>query len=184
MKKTYGLIVACAFIIFILLLLKVYPRDQSEEPARVSIPTINVSPTLGVPKNVDYQARFAIYTNGIKRIFTNSMYHNLSKNVYIEASDPSVLHVKKDGITWADFFLTLPMKLSQNCLVTGTKETFCATPNATLKFYLNGAKNDNLLFEKIKDGDSALISYGSENEAQIKSQLESVFPSPTSKISK
>jgi len=173
MKKTYGLIGIGFLIAIVLLLSKTFAPNQTAKPAKVSIsPTPSF--TLQVPKSVDYEARFAIYTNGLKRVFTSSMYHNLSKDVYIEASDPSIIHVKKDGITWMDFFLTLPFKLDKNCLTTGTKETFCTSPNATLKFYLNGIRNDNLLMEKIKEGDWILISYGLENEKQIKSQLNSL----------
>ncbi len=162
-----------SLIALILLLIKTLSTNQPAPLRKTSIP-LAPSPTLEVPKNVNYEAKFAIYTNGTKRIFTASMYHNLSKDVYIEASDPSVVHVKKEGIMWMDFFLTLPFKLDKNCLTTGTKETFCTTPNATLKFYLNGVKNDNLLLTPIKHGDVALTSYGSENEAQIKSQLNSL----------
>ena len=173
MKKTYGLIIIGFIIILVLLPIKLLFLNQTEPPKKTST-LLNPSPTSKQVKNVDYKAKFAIFTNGTKRIFTAAMYHNLSKDVYIESSDPSVVHVKKEGKTWMNFFMTLPLKLDKNCVTTGTKETFCATPNATLKFYLNGVRNDNLLFEKIKDGDSVLISYGQENEAQIKSQLKSL----------
>jgi len=173
MKKTYGLIAIGFLIAIVLLLIKTPDINQTAKPAKISIsPT--PSPTLEVLKDVNYEARFAIYTNGIKRVFTNPMYHNLSKNVYIEASDASIVHVKKDRVMWMDFFMTLPFKLNKDCLTTGTNEMFCVTKNATLKFYLNGAKLDSLLFTPIKDGDWALISYGSENEEQIKSQLNSL----------
>lgn len=176
MKRTYGLIGIGLLIIVVLLLIKPLAFNQNAEPSKIPV-TQTPTPALTVEKNVDYEARFTIYTNGTKRIFTNSMYHNLSKDVYIEASDPSIVHVKKDGVAWMDFFGTLPFKLSKDCLTTGTNETFCSTKNATLKFYLNGIKSNNLLMEKIKDGDWALISYGTENEAQIKSQLN--FPKPS-----
>ena len=173
MKKTYGLIAIGLLIAIVLLLIKVFYINQTAEPAKISV-SQTPAPTLKVEKTVDYKAKFAIYINGTKRIFTNSMYHNLSKDVYIEASDPSMVHVKKDGKTWMDFFMTLPMKLDKDCIITGTKETFCMTKNSTLKFYLNDVKNDKLLFEKIKDNDLALISYGTENETQLKSQLNSL----------
>lgn len=173
MKKTYGLIIFISLIALVLLFLKILGIMQTDKSAKISV-SQTPSPTLKVEKTVDYKARFVIYTNGTKRIFTASMYHNLSKDVFIEASDPSVVHVKKDGVRWMDFFLTLPFKLDKNCLTTGTKETFCTTPNATLKFYINGVKNDSLLLSPIKDGDLALISYGSETESQIKSQLNSL----------
>lgn len=172
MRKTYGLIIIGSLIVLVLLFLKT--TINQTVPLRKTSTLLSPSPIIDAPKSVDYQARFAIYTNGLKRTFTASMYHNLSENVYIEASDPSIVHVKKDGIRWMDFFLTLPFKLSKDCLTTGTNEAFCATKNATLKFYLNGVRNDNLLFEKIKDGDWVLITYGSENESKIKSQLNSL----------
>ena len=176
MKRTYGLIVIVSLIAIVLFLLKTFTPNQTAIPSKTPV-LQSPSPTLEMQKSVDYKARFAIHTNGIKRVFVSSMYHNLSKDVYIEASDPSIVHVKKDGATWMDFFATLPFKLSKDCLTTGTNETFCTTKNATLKLYLNGVRNDNLLTEKINHGDWALISYGTENEAQIKSQLNSLKPS-------
>ncbi len=173
MKKTYGLIAIVFLIAIVLLLIKTFSINQTAKPTKISV-SQTPSPTLQAPKSVDYKARFAIYTNGTKRIFTASMYHNLSKDVYIEASDPSIVHVKKAGITWIDFFKTLPFKLGKDCITIGTNEAFCVTKNATLKFYLNGVKNDNLLFVPIKHGDLALISYGVENEEQIMSQLKSL----------
>ncbi len=173
MKRTYIFITIGFLIAGILLLIKLPSLNQQSNQAQVSV-SKSPSPSTDTPKNVDYKARFVIYTNGIKRVFTNPMYHNLSSDVYIEASDPSIVHVKKKNITWIDFFLTLPMKLDKDCIITGTKETFCTTPNSTLKFYLNGVKTDDLLFEEIKDNDLVLISYGSENESQINSQLNSL----------
>ena len=62
-------------------------------------------------ENVDFSASFAIYTNGIFRIFTAPMYHTLSADVFIEVSSPNIVNVKKSDITWGDFFKTLPMNL-------------------------------------------------------------------------
>ncbi len=125
-----------------------------------------------VPQTVDKKASFAIFTNGIFRIFTASMYHNLSEDVYIQADNPNIVLVKKSGVTWNDFFKTLPFSLTKSCLTTGTKETFCTNQSKTLKFYINGVQYDNLLDREIKDGDKALISFGSENEEQVQEQIE------------
>ena len=116
---------------------------------------------------VDYKAAFAIYTNGIFRVFTASMYHNLSKDVYIQADNPNIVHVKKSGITWDYFFKTLPFSVTKDCLITGTKETFCTNQTKSLKFYLNGERFDNLLDTEIKPNDKALITFGSETDAEI-----------------
>lgn len=127
-----------------------------------------------VQKAVDKRASFAIFTNGIFRIFTASMYHNLSSDVYIEKSNPNIIIVKKESVTWNDFFSTLPFKLTHNCLTTGTNETFCSTNNKTLKFYLNGLEKAQVLDEKINNGDMLLISFGNEQIDIIRAQLEKV----------
>ncbi|MBI4097241.1 MAG: hypothetical protein HY428_02380 [Candidatus Levybacteria bacterium] len=130
-----------------------------------------------VPQTVNKQASFAIFTNGIFRIFTASMYHNLSDDVYIEASNSNIVKVKKAKITWDDFFKTLPFTLAKDCLTTGTRETFCTGSKGALKFYLNGEKNENALNQEIKDGDKLLVTFGNESEIVIKEQLDQI-PNP------
>lgn len=125
-------------------------------------------------RNIDIKAAFAIFTNGTFRVFTASMYHNLSPDVFIEASNPNVVHVKKAGITWDGFFKTLPMKLTRDCLTTGTGQSFCINSNQTLKFYLNGERNQNALNRTINHGDKLLVSFGNGNQDQIKNQLPKI----------
>lgn len=125
-----------------------------------------------MPQEVDFTASFAIYTNGTFRIFSDKKYHNLSPDVFIQADNANVVNVKKAGTTWNDFFKTLPMKLSKDCLTTGTGQTFCTNQNQTLKFYINGEEVNSGLEKEIKPEDKLLISYGSEHEDQIKSQLQ------------
>ncbi len=133
----------------------------------------SVQPT--VPVNV--KASFAIFTHGTFRVFTAAMYHNLSKDVYIEAATPNIIKVKKEGITWNDFFSTLPFKLTNDCLTTGTKEIFCSNNVYALKFYLNGERKSQILDQVIQEGDTLLITYGNESEAAIENQIQRV-PSP------
>lgn len=142
------------------------------------LPPSSPAPTVSTKdQKVEHQAGFAIFTNGVFRVFSAAMYHNLSKDVFIESNNPNIIQVKKVGITWNDFFKTLPFKLTKDCLTTGTKETFCTTDKAQLKFYLNGVKTENLLDLEIKDGDRALITFGGETEVQIQNQLQKV-PKP------
>lgn len=126
------------------------------------------------PVAVDYQAGFAIFTNGTFRIFTAAMYHNRSKDVFIQADSPNVVHVKKAGITWNDLFATLPMQLTKDCLITGTKQTFCTNSKEQLRFYLNGREDKNALDKQIESGDGLLVSFGSESDELIQKQLQQV----------
>lgn len=146
---------------------------QVIEPAPTQVAVHNLT---SVPKEkiADYKASFAIFTNGTFRVFTVAMYHNLSEDVFIQADNPNIVHVKKNGITWNDFFKTLPFKLAKDCLTTGTGETFCNNGQASLKFYINGVKTDDLLEKEIKNGDRTLITYGSESDVEIQRQIEKV----------
>jgi len=108
---------------------------------------------------VDISATFEIYTRGTKRIFTDSKYHNLSTDVYILSQDPGVIYVKKEEITWSNFFNTLPMSLSKECLVTGTNQTFCTGENGILRFFINGVENRNALDLEIQNQDSLVVKF-------------------------
>ncbi len=127
-----------------------------------------------IPREVNYKAGFAIFTNSTFRIFTAPMYHNLSSVVFIKADSPNIINIKEEAVTWDDFFKTLPFKLTADCLTTGTKETFCTGDSGSLKFYLNGNRVDNLLERIIQNKDRALITFGNENETQIQMQLQQV----------
>ena len=158
--KKYFLI---AIFILALISLAFYLINSSKKQAPATSPTpttFEISPTQTEEK-VDITASFEIYTNTTKRIFTASMYHNLSEDVYITSDNPSIIHVKKAGVTWADFFATLPMKLSKDCLVTGTKQTFCTGQEGSLRFFINDQENPDALDEVINGGDFLKVTYGS-----------------------
>jgi hypothetical protein len=110
-------------------------------------------------QNVDFTATFTIITGNITRSFSAAMYHNLSPDAYIDSTNPMVVHVKKKGVTWDVFFQTLPFTVTEDCLTTGTKETFCTGQNGTLRFFLNDLENQNLLNEEIHPDDRALIRF-------------------------
>lgn len=132
------------------------------------------TPEQITPQIVEKQASFAIFTNGTLRVFTATMYHNLSSDIYIEASSPGVIQIKKAGLTWHDFFSTLPLKLTHECLTTGTGQTFCTGLNGTLKFYINGKKSVNALDQRVNNGDKLLVTFGSESEIAIKKQFDQI----------
>ncbi|WKZ25400.1 MAG: hypothetical protein QY322_03365 [bacterium] len=110
-------------------------------------------------KGVDITAKFKVITNGTTRIFTDKKYHNLSSEVFITSQNPNIIEVKNNSITWSDFFKTLPMSLDKNCLVTGTKQTFCTNDVNKLVFIINGTEDPNILDKNILDGDYLLIEY-------------------------
>lgn len=146
-------------------------KNTPSQKENTSKQNLDITPQSQV---VEKQASFTIFTNGTFRIFTASMYHNLSEDVYIEASNPNIVKVKKAGITWNNFFSTLPFKLTHDCLTTGTKETFCTGSDGALKFYLNGESSKNALDQEINNGDKLLVTFGEESEDEIKQQLNKI----------
>ncbi|MCR4324338.1 MAG: hypothetical protein NUV69_01475 [Candidatus Curtissbacteria bacterium] len=138
--------------------------------------TTTSSPTPTTTQvNADTKASFLIFTEGTEREFTTKKYHNVSPDVYIEASNPNHVVVKKPNTTWGEFFATLPMYVDYGCLVTGTGQNFCESTTKSLKFYVNEEKVDNFLQREIRNGDNALISFGPINDPAIEGQLKQIL---------
>ncbi|OGK14401.1 hypothetical protein A3A93_00440 [Candidatus Roizmanbacteria bacterium RIFCSPLOWO2_01_FULL_38_12] len=139
---------------------QLFSNQNQNSPVGQANTSKNTPASIKTPKINDFTASFEIFTNGTRRIFTAAMYHNQSSDVFIQNSDPSIIYVKKAGITWADFFDTLPFSINKTCLVTGTKETYCSNGNKKLRFIINGLEMPNALDLKIQQGDVLRVTYG------------------------
>ncbi len=173
MNKIIGIVAIIILLFlfgFIFLSNKQTAPESSSSKNNTSMATTETSTT----QITDTKASFAIFTNGTFRVFTASMYHNLSEDAYIDSSNPNIVHVKKAGTTWNDFFSTLPFKLTSECLTTGTKEIFCTGNRGTLKFYINGEQKNNPLTQEIEESDKLLVTFGTESEEAIKQQLNKI----------
>lgn len=160
MSKKIVLLVSIIFVLVTTGIVGWQYYSNKNFPDRLSPVITNPPIPTESPEQNDFTATFEIYTNGTKRIFTEAKYHNLSPDVYIENSNPSLINVKKAGITWDNFFKTLPMSLTKDCLVTGTKQTFCSTETKKLRFFLNGLESLNTLETPIKPNDELRVTYG------------------------
>ncbi len=170
LKKVLLMILIFALLISGYFLFNQKVKNRKEVvPTRSSKNTIKVSST---PTEADYVAGFLIYTNGTRRIFTASMYHDLSEDIYIDSRNPNVVNVKKPNQTWNDFFKTLPFSLTKDCLITGTGQTFCTGQNGDLKFYINGKNDPDVLNKIIEENDRLLVSFGSESKQGIEDQIQ------------
>lgn len=147
---------AISAVVIIILAISAYTIFNKPQSPSTANPT--PAPITQIEKE-NVTATFTIITENITRSFKAEKYHNLSPDVYIEASDPTIVHVKKMGITWDDFFKTLPMKLTKQCLITGDGETLCNNKDSSLKFYLNNIETPDLLEKRINEGDKALIKF-------------------------
>ncbi len=119
-----------------------------------------ITPSISTQTNFQpFTAEFKIITDGLTRDFSNSRYHNKSADIFIEKDNPNLVHVQKENITWGDFFSTLPMKVTDYCLTTGTGQMFCSGETGKLRFYLNEIETPKALEMRISSGDSLIIEY-------------------------
>lgn len=166
-------------IILLVLVASVYLVLLNGPSVQKTSETISPSPTQ---QTQEFSASFFIITNGIQRNFSNSMYHNLSTDVFITELNPYTVYVKKRNIQWKDFFSTLPMGLSSSCLTTGTGQTFCDGDSASsqsaqiqsLSFILNGKIQPNSLENTINPGDILLINFGTDSESQLLQKFQNL----------
>jgi hypothetical protein len=165
------------FTVVILVILGLVSWLSLKTPATPSLPPSSSQQSVAIPLTTPIQAGFLIYTNGVKRSFAASMYHNRAESVFLAADSPQIVHITIEGVTWTDFFQTLPMSLTRECLITGTKESFCTGPQGTLRFYINGEENADALEEVIAQNDRLLISYGFATELELAHQIQAV-PNP------
>ena len=123
-------------------------------------PNCEFAPCPSISEAEPFTANFEIYTNGTLRVFTAAMYHNQSENAYIQSPEtPNTVHVTREGITWGEFFDTLPFSLDEQCLTTGTGQTFCTGADGTLKFYLNGEEEPSALSLPIEPADELVVRF-------------------------
>ena len=127
------------------------------------------------PENINYRASFAIFTNNTYRVFDDPKYHNQSPDVYMESAN--IVIVKKGGVTWSNFFATLPMNLKKDCLVTGTGQTFCTNETQRLRFFINSKEGKHALNKEIDDGAKLLVSYGNKPKEEISKEFDQI-PNP------
>lgn len=149
-------------IVVVIALIAGYFIFQSNKTITNTLPQQNnlIAPDADnpTPEQTNFTARFEIYTNGTKRIFTDTKYHNLSPDVYITKNDPSIIYVKK-AVTWGDFFQTLPMSLTKECLTTGTGQLFCTNENQKLQFIINHKEDPDALDRLINQNDKLQVVY-------------------------
>lgn len=128
---------------------------------------------------VHIHADFLVFIHGSPLDFSIEKYqaeerddHN--SGVHLHNSEGGVIHIHKRGTTLGDFFQSLDMMLSKECLILETKEQYCNDKNNTLKLYVNGERNEMFDAYEIRDLDRIVLTYGDESEEEIQGQLERV----------
>jgi len=107
--------------------------------------------------------------------FSGPAYQIKSSWQHFEARDGSTIHRHATGVMLGFLFETIGIGLDDECFSfkasAGGERRFCTNEEFSLKFYVNHKLVDNLTEKVFEDGDRILLSYGSEDQTQIETQL-------------
>ena len=101
----------------------------------------------------------------------------VSSFIHVDSGAPipektgDVLHMHATGIPLWLFFNSISMDFNKDCITLENKEKFCNDGNKKLKLFVNGKESNEFENYVFNDLDKILISYGNENEEEIKNQL-------------
>jgi len=107
--------------------------------------------------------------------FSGPAYQIKSSWQHFEARDGSTIHRHATGVMMGFLFETIGIGLDDECFSfkasAGGERKFCTNEDFSLKFFVNHEPVPNLTEYVFKDGDRILLSYGSEDQTQIDTQL-------------
>jgi hypothetical protein len=133
-----------------------------------------VPPGSGPLDGIHIHAGLLTMIYGQQFDFTSTAYQLKSPYIHFEKGNGETVHMHAANVTIGFLFDTLKIGFDDKCFTFPDKRAFCTNDKYTLKFYVNDHQVPDLKNYVFKDNDKMLISYGNENDTQIKSQLERV----------
>ena len=128
---------------------------------------------IGPLKSTHLHADVKVYINAQPLDFSQKKYQLTTSFIHFEDGIGDVIHTHATGLTIGHMFKSLGIEFNNNC-ITIEGQRYCDENNKKLKFYVNGKQSDEFDNRVIKDLDKYLISYGTENDAEIQKQLASI----------
>jgi hypothetical protein len=117
---------------------------------------------------------FKLFINGQTIDFSQPKYQVKSQYVHFENGDGDTIHKHATGVDIGFLFETLGIKFTNECIIMDDGTEYCNDGNNTLKFFVNGVRNNMYNNYVLMDGDRILLSYGSEGQEQVDEQLKAV----------
>ncbi len=177
-------------------LFKIKNEPQNTIPKRMSRMTLtdfdkqlakqlmDTNAKIGILESQHNHADWKVYIEGksfdfLGKSHMERMRNNLpvSSFIHVDSGAPppektgDILHMHSTGVPLWIFFKSIGMDFNKDCITLEDKEKFCNEGSKKLKFYVNGKLNDEFENYAFNDLDKILISYGAENEEEIKQQL-------------
>ena len=128
---------------------------------------------IGPLSSAHLHADVKIYINSQSIDFSQRKYQLASSFIHFEEGIGEVIHTHATGLTVGHMLKSLGIDFNNNCIAV-EKQDYCSDNGKKLKFYVNGQLSNEFDNRVIRNLDRYLISYGNENESEIKKQLDSV----------
>ncbi|MFA4906878.1 MAG: hypothetical protein WC602_01260 [archaeon] len=133
-----------------------------------------VPQNLGAVGSQHIHADFKLYINGNAVGLSQQKYQLRSKYVHMENGDGDIVHVHATGVTLDYFLRTIGFGIDKNCLATDASGKLCPNGSESLAVYVNGGKRGDAANYVFRNLDKILVSYGSNSEAEIASEIASI----------
>ncbi|MBI4452406.1 hypothetical protein HY637_03180 [Candidatus Woesearchaeota archaeon] len=148
---------------------------------------MGINSQMGVLGSQHIHADWKVYIDGKPLDFFDKSHMErmqgnqpVSSFIHVDSGAPApektgdILHMHATGIPLWVFFESIGTNFNKDCITLENNEKFCNEGNKKLKFYVNGKLNNEFENYVFNDLDKILISYGEENNEQIKDQLDSI----------
>jgi hypothetical protein len=122
-------------------------------------------------------AAFIVVIEGKRIDFGQDKYQVKSPFIHVENMIGTTMHKHASKVPVGEFLKSVGMSVTDNnCFVSDDGKQYCSTGSEALRFFVNGEEREpkTIMNYILSDDDRFLLIYGSESQAQINTQLESL----------
>lgn len=122
---------------------------------------------------------FRMYIGDDRIRFTDDKYQSSTEethhvSLHFHDGNDEVIHRHADGVTLADFFDSLGMTLTNDCLTLDTEKKYCTDNINTLQLLVNGTNVSDVTSYIFAEEDRILVYYGDINNPKLPEYIAGV----------
>lgn len=132
-----------------------------------------------IGKEYHIHADFAIYLNDTRLPLTDEKYMSSAERIihpdlHLHDGNQDLLHVHKEGLTFADFLYSLGMPLRNDCMTDERGFEHCTGNGQELALFVNGERVADIVNYVPKDEDRILLYYGRIDNPNIEGYIAGI----------
>lgn len=134
--------------------------------------TQNTSTAVHIHADVKMYINDAVYDLGQDK-YQSTDEQELDEHVHFHDNNGNIIHLHTAGVTLPDFFETLGIIMSNDCVVVDGR-SYCGTTGDVVEYYVNNIPQEAIDEYVIADEDRILITINPSGQQAIEQQLKSV----------